>query len=171
MPTPQKAEKIENIRKNFEESAGIYFTRYTGMSVAQATDLRDRFREKDVLYNVSKNTLTRIGAQQAGFDNIEDLLTGQISIAFGKEDPSEPARVIKEFIKKGGSLEVMGILFEGERFEADRFDQLALLPSRNELIAKFINGLSQPMTKLASTLSGAMSKLVRTIDSVKNIKA
>jgi len=171
MPTPRKAEIIEELQKDFEESVSVYFTNYSGIDVPQATKLRDEFREKGVKYKVSKNTLARIAAHNAGYTNIDDFLTGQISISYGKDDPSDPARVIKEFNKKDGSLEVIGILFEGERFEADKFDELATLPTRNELITRFISGLNQPMTKLAATLQAPMVKLAGALDSLKNTKA
>ncbi len=170
MPTQRKAEIIETIQKDFEESVGIYFTNYSGLDVPQVTQLRDDFRDKSVKYRVSKNTLAKIAAHKAGFTNIDDFFTGQISIAYSKNDPSDPARVIKEFIKKNENLEVVGILFEGERFEADKFNDLAKLPTRDELIAKFISGLSQPMTKLAATLNASMTKLAGTLDSLRKIK-
>jgi len=166
MPTQVKADLIESIQKDFEGSKGIYFTNYKGLTVAEAGKLREEFRQKGIKYRVTKNTLTRIGAEKAGFTNVNDFLSGQVSISYSSDDPSEPARIIKEYLKKGENLEVLGILFEGERFEADKFSQLASLPTREELIGKFLNGLSQPMTKLAATLNGAMSKLAGTLDSL-----
>ena len=65
----------------------------------------------------------------------------------------------------------MGVLFEGEVFDPSKYVELANLPSRAELIAKFGSCLNQPMTTLASTLNGAMTKLAGTLDSLKNTKA
>ena len=172
MPTEQKTEIITKTAALFKESAGVYFTNYTGMNVAQATDLRKIFRENDVEYCVSKNTLTRIAAKDAGLDGkFDDILKGQIAIAYSKGDPTAPARVIKNFVKENSDcLDVVGVFFEGEVFDPSKYVELANLPSREELIGKFVFCLNQPMTMLASTLNGAMSRLVSTLDSLKNIK-
>ena len=50
MPTSQKAQIIAETSARFQESKGVYFTRYTGMSVLQATSLRKQFRENNIEY-------------------------------------------------------------------------------------------------------------------------
>jgi len=171
MPTPNKIQIVEETQKRFEESSGIYFTRYTGVNVTDITGLRDKFREQNVEYKVIKNTLVNIAAKNAGYDGLDDVLNGQIGIAFTAGDPSSPARVIKDFLKTGTALEVVGILFEGQQYASDKFGELANLPTREELLAKLLNGLQQPMTKLAATLNASMTKLAGTLDSLKNTKS
>ena len=172
MPTKQKAQIIDKISVKFKEANGIYITKYTGMNVSQATDLRKQFRESDVEYLVTKNTLTKIAAKNAGHEGkFEDILEGQIAIAYSNDDPTSPARIIKNFTNGNKDcLEVVGLFFEGEVFEPEKYKELANLPSREELLAKLVGGLSQPMTQLAATLNGAMSKLAATIDSLKHTK-
>jgi large subunit ribosomal protein L10 len=172
MPTPQKAQIIADTSVRFKESKGIYFTKYTGMNVSQATKLRKDFREDGVEYVVTKNTLTKLAAKEAGLEGkFDDILEGQIAIAYAKEDSTSPARVIKSFVKENKDcLDVVGVFFEGEVFDPSKYEELANLPSREELIAKFVGGLNQPMTKMAATLNGAMSKLAATLDSLKNTK-
>jgi len=174
MPNPQKTEIINDLTQKFQNSSGIYFTRYSGMNVAQATELRKQFRESDVSYFVSKNTLTKIAAKNAGYeDKLDDLLSGQIGIAYVSNDPTAPARVIRNFEKanKTATLEVVGLVFEGELFTPDKYKELADLPTRDELLAKFVGSINQPMTKLVGTLSGAMSKLSMVLSSLKANKS
>ena len=173
MPTPQKAQIIAETSARFQEAKGVYFTKYTGMNVLQATSLRKQFREENIEYVVTKNTLTKIAAKEAGLEGkFDDILEGQIAIAYSKGDATSPARVIKGFVKENEEcLDVVGVLFEGEVFDPSKYVELANLPSRKELIAKFASCLNQPMTTLASTLNGAMTKLAGTLDSLKNIKA
>ena len=79
MSTPEKTNIVDNLTKRFQNSSGIYFTRYSGMNVAQATELRKKFRESEVSYLISKNTLTKIAANNAGYeDRLNDFLNGQI---------------------------------------------------------------------------------------------
>lgn len=173
MPTPEKAKIIAETTARFQESKGVYFTKYTGMNVSQATNLRKEFRDNDIEYVVSKNTLTKIAAKDAGLEGkFDDILVGQIGIAYSMADPTSPARVIKGFVKDNKEcLDVVGVFFEGEIFDPSKYVELANLPSREELIAKFASCLNQPMTTLATTLNGAMTKLAGTLDSLKNTKA
>ena len=66
MPTEQKIKIVDILTQKFQNSSSVYLTKYTGMSVAQATDLRAQFRESDVSYYVAKNTLAKLAAKQAG---------------------------------------------------------------------------------------------------------
>lgn len=171
MPNPEKTKIVENIEEHFKNSSGIYFTKYTGLNVAQATRLRDKLRENNVIFKVTKNTLTKIAAKNSGYENINDFLVGQIGIAYSESDAAIPAKVIKKFNKpKEDNLEVVGVLFEGKRFESDQFDMLANLLTKEELFSKLLSGLQQPMEKLASTLSGSLTKLMYSLENLKQTK-
>jgi len=173
MPKTHKVEVVDQLTKKFDNSSGIYFTRYTGMDVGQATELRKQFRENGVTYLVSKNTLTKIAASNAGFDDkLNQFLQGQVGIAYSDIDPTSPARVINKFKKENKDIpEVLGLVFEGEIFSADKYKELADLPSRDELLARLVGGLNQPMSQLVGTLNAAMSKFIGVLTSLKEHKS
>lgn len=161
MANQQKIDIVNQAVDGFKNSQGIYFTRYTGMSVPQITELRKAFSNNSVNYKVIKNTLTKIAAKEAGYEGkFDELLENQVAIAFS-EDPVAPARVIKDFLKENeDSIEVIGVFFDGELYDAGKYKQLANLPSKEVLLGKFVSCLNSPMYGLASTLNGSMSKLV-----------
>ena len=68
-------------------------------------------------------------------------------------------------------MEVLGLVFEGEIYSADKYEELANLPGRGELLAMFASGLSQPMSKMVGTLNGAMYKLVGVLNGLKENKS
>ena len=174
MPNENKIKTVKEIEQKFKDSSALYFTKYSGMNVAQATKLRRSFTENSVEYKVTKNTLTKIAALNAGYEEseIDKFLDGQIAIAYSNDDPTAPARVIKKFIKETDdeNLQVVGLIFEGEFFEADKYKQLADLPSKEELLTKLVLSLNSPMTKLASSFNSVMSKMVTVLESVKSQK-
>ena len=101
MPNTHKIDIVEQLTNKFDSSSGIYFTCYTGMNVVQATELRKQFRESGVDYLVSKNTLTKLAATNAGYkDKLNDFFKGQVGIAYADKDPASPARVIKNYQKE-----------------------------------------------------------------------
>jgi len=170
MATENKIKIVEVAEQDFKSSPGIYFTNYTGMNVLQATELRKQFREKNVRYTVIKNTLSKIAAKNAGIEGLDDILLGQIGIAFSDEDPTAPARVIKDFKKDNDCLDVVGVYFDGQLFDPDKYKELASLPSKEELLGKFVGGLGYPMNTLASTLNSLMPKLLTALNEINKQK-
>ena len=111
MPNQVKLDIVEKSTGRLKEASGIYFASYTGMSVNQATEFRKLCRETNVNYSITKNTLIKIAAKNAGYeDQFNDMIRGQIAIATSIEDPVAPARIIKEFNKKNNDiLKVVGV--------------------------------------------------------------
>lgn len=172
MPNQVKLDIVEKSTSRLREASGIYFASYTGMNVNQATEFRKLCRGTSVEYSITKNTLIKIAAKNAGYNNqFNDILKGQIAIATSIEDPVAPARIIKEFNKKNNDvLTVVGVFVEGNLYDADKYKVLAELPTREELITQFASILNQPMTKLAGVLSATMRKLAGTLTSLKEQK-
>ena len=92
MPNQVKIDIVDKSASRLKEASGIYFTKYTGMNVIQDTKFRKICREKSVEYSVTKNTLIKIAAKNAGYESIfDEILEGQIGIATSIEDPIAPA--------------------------------------------------------------------------------
>ena len=172
MPNQIKLEIVEKSTDVLKEATGIYFAKYTGMNVVQATEFRKLCRETNVSYSITKNTLVKIAAKNAGYeDKFNDILQGQIGIATSIEDPVAPARIIKKFNKKHDDvLEVVGVCVEGNIYDSEKYKALADLPTREELIGKFAAMLNQPMTNLAGVLGATMRKFAGTLTSLKEQK-
>ncbi len=172
MPNEQKINVVKDTTEKLKKSSGVYFTRYTGINVQKITKLRKSFRDNDVDYSVTKNTLTRLAAKEAGFEGVfDDMLSGQIGIAYS-EDPTAPAKVIKEFKKENKELlEVLGLLFEGELYSSEKYKEFANLSTKEESLTKMVMMLNQPMTNLVSTFNGSFGKLLGVLNSLKDTKS
>jgi len=166
MSDENKIKIVEAAEERFKNSPGIYFANYTGMNVSQATELRKQFREKNVQFTVVKNTLNKIAAKNAGIEGIDDILLGQIAIAFSDEDPTAPAKVIKEFKKNNDCLDIVGVYFDGVLCDPDKYKELANLPTKEELLGKLVGGLNYPMNTLASTLNSLMPKFLTALNEI-----
>ena len=170
MSTEHKINVVKDTVKRFENSKGIYFTNYTGIDVKTITELRKSFRDSDVEYVVTKNTLTKRAAKEAGYENLDNILNGQIGIAFS-EDPTAPARIINDFKKENEDLlEVLGLIFDGELYPSEKYKEFANLPSKEESLTKIAMMLNQPLTKFASALNNSFTKLLSALENLKNTK-
>jgi large subunit ribosomal protein L10 len=171
MPSKANISKVEVLTEKFKNSSAMYFTKYTGMNVDSATKLRMDFISNDVDYYIAKNTLTRLAAKNAGYEEIfNSILSGQIGIAYAGSDPTAPAKVIKKFTKDNENFEVVGLYFDGTLYDPSKYKELADLPSREELLTKLVCGLNSPMTKVAISLNSVMSQLAGTLTSLKEQK-
>ena len=171
MPSQTNIEKVEKLTDKFKNSSALYFTKYTGMNVENATKLRMDFNDNGVDYHISKNTLTKIAAKNAGHENIfDEILSGQIGIAYAGDDPTAPARVLKEFSKEVECLEVVGLYFDGNLYDPSKYKELANLPTYDELLTKLVCGLNSQMTKVALVLNSTMSKLAGILTSLQEQK-
>jgi len=158
----EKAEIIDQIGEKLSEYPIVYLTNFEGLTVAQSNDLRGRFREAGVEYQVTKNTLARIALDRIeGKDALEDFFPWPTAIAFS-EDPAKPARVLQEFLEEEGlerpELKVAWI--EGELYDdPEALDTLADLKSREELIGEIIGRLLSPAQNLVGSLQGPGQRL------------
>ena len=121
MPNEHKINVVKDTSEKIKNSTGIYFTKYSGIDVPTITKLRKSFRENDVDFTVTKNTLTKLAAKDAGYEGLfDDILNGQIGIAYSN-DPTAPAKVIKDFKKENEDLlEIIGLFFDGKLYSSDR---------------------------------------------------
>jgi len=165
----EKAEIIDQIGEKLREYSILYLTNFEGLTVAQSNDLRGRFREAGVDYQVTKNTLARIALDRIeGKDALEEFFSGPTAIAFS-EDPAKPARVIQDFVAEEDvdrpELKVAWI--EGEMYDdPEALDTLADLKSRKELIGEIVGLLQSPAQNVVGSLQGGGERLAGLIQSL-----
>ncbi len=160
MPSVKNINSVKELSVKLDKAKAIYFTDYLGLDVVSVTKLRKNFVEKDVEFTVAKNTLIKLAAKEVGISGVDEFLEGPTAIAFGYDDPTGPARVIKEFLKDFDKPSVKGMIFDGEIFTSDQFDKIANLPSKEQLLSKLVGMLNSPMSKLSSVLNSSVSGLL-----------
>lgn len=167
----EKAELIDEIGEKLDEYPIIYLTNFSGLTVAQSNDLRGRFREAGVDYQVTKNTLAQIALDRLeGMTALEEFFHGPTAVAYS-EDPAKPARVIQDFVEdedvERPELKVAWI--EGELYEGpDALDTLADLKSREELIGEIVGLLRSPAQNIVGGLTGSGQTLAGILKSLSD---
>ena len=165
----RKDASVAELTKNFEDSAAVLLTEYRGLTVAQLKELRNSIRQ-DAEYAVVKNTLTKIAAQRAGVEGLDDELKGPSAIAFVHGDPVAVAKGLRAFAKANPLLVIKGGYFDGAALTADEVNKLADLESREVLLAKLAGAMKASLTKAAYVFNALPSKAVRTVDALREKK-
>ena len=171
MPNKKNIEEVKELSKTLSKATAIYFTEYHGLSVSDMTRLRSEFFKVEVDYRVAKNTLIKLAAKENDIGGVDNLLKGSTAMAISYDEPVSPAKVIKEFNKDNDLPKVKGILFEGEFMPGDQFSRLADLPSKDELLGKFVGLLSSPMQKLVSTLNAPAQNVLGVLSNLSEKKS
>lgn len=168
----QKREQVAAITEKIRNAESVVVVSYTGVTVAEITALRNKFRDAGVEYVVLKNTLVRRAMDDLGIKEFDDLLVGPSAFAFGMKDAVAPAKILSDYIaeSKSNRFAIKAGLVEGHYMDPKGIDALAKLPSREVLIAKVMGSLNAPVTNLVGVLSATLRSLVYAVDAVRKQK-
>lgn len=148
-----KAQKVNEIKEKMQKAKSLVLVNYQGINVEQDTALRSTLRKNNVEYKVYKNTMVTRAAQELGIEGMEQYLEGPVSMAFGYDDETTAAKLIADFAKASKKLEIKGGYVDGKVYDADLMNQLAKIPSKEVLIAKFLGSIKSPLSNLVYMLN------------------
>ncbi len=158
----KKPEIVQEVSEKLKRSQIAIVTDYRGLTVSQMTDLRRRLRKQGIEYQVVKNTLAGMAADQVGKSGLLPYLEGPTAIAFGFDNPADPPKVLLEFQKTGEdvSLKIKGGILGERPLTAQEVSTIAKLPSKEELVGRLMGQLQAPITGLVTVLNGNLRGLV-----------
>lgn len=153
-----KEAKVAEIKEKLEKAQGVVLANYQGLTVEEDTALRKTLREAGVEYKVYKNNLVILAAKELGIQGLDEYLEGPVSIAFGYEDATAPARVLHTFAKDHKKLELKAGMVDGTIYNKTEVEKLATIPSKEVLIAKLLGSFKAPLSNLAYLLNAIKEK-------------
>ena len=148
----EKQAVIDEIKGKLDRAQSAVVIDYLGITVKQADDMRKKLRDANVDYTVYKNSLVNRAIEGTKYEVLKDVLSGPSAFAFSYDDAIAPARVISGIIKEYKKMDFKAGVIEGTFYDADGVKTIASLPSRDELIAKFMGSIQSPISKFARTL-------------------
>lgn len=159
----RKQEIVDELVGLLENANGVYLVDFTFMTVAETYKFRKVVHEKGLVYRVAKNTLIERAADKLGkFSIPSSSLIGQTGLVISCDDPTAPAKVIKEFFDKSEKPKLKAAFLEGQYYDGSQLKTIASLPTRPELIAGILGSLNAP----ASGIVGAINAVMRDVASV-----
>lgn len=154
----QKKKAVAEIVEKLNNSVSGVLVEYSGVSVADDTALRKELREAGVDYTVVKNTLLSRAAEQAGLDELKDVLSGTTALAVSKEDHAAPARITKKFAKTHEGYNIKSGYLDGKVVDLDTINQLADLPTYDVLMSTVCAALNAPISAFARVIQAVVDK-------------
>ena len=149
---------VAEISELLNGAASAVVVDYRGLTVAQDTELRKQLREAGVTYKVYKNTMIKRAAEGTDFAALDPDLEGPTAIAVSKDDATAPARILAKFAKTAPALEIKAGVVEGTFYDENGMKAIAAVPSREELLSKFLGSIQSPITNFARVLNQIAEK-------------
>lgn len=171
MPTQLKEDTVTEIKDRFARATGVILVDYRGLSVKELQGLRRKLRESGSELRVYKNTLTEIAMRELAMPDLGSLLEGPSAFTFCYGDPVAPAKALVAFQKEHHALELKGGFIEHSVTDAAGVKALAALPSREELVAKLLGTMMNPVGGFVRVLAGPAGAFVRVLQSIADQKA
>jgi large subunit ribosomal protein L10 len=166
----EKAQAISDFTEGIGSATNAFVLDFKGITVPQVTELRKQVRESGSHYVVIKNTLALIAVKDTPLTKLTGHFSGMTAVAYNTTDAVALAKVLTKFAKDVPTVQFKGAMLGGQVVAATEIQNIANLPSRDELISKLLYLLQSPIRGLATVLAANIRNLAVVIDQVRQQK-
>ena len=170
MNRDDKAQEIAQLQSEIGKATNAFLIDFKGITVPQVTELRKQVRESGSHYVVIKNTLALIAVKDTPLTKLTGHFSGMTAVAYNTTDAGGLAKVLTKFAKEVPTVQFKGAMLGGQVVAASEIQNIANLPSREELVAKLLFMLQSPIRGLATVLAANIRNLAVVIDQVRQQK-
>jgi len=153
MSNPDKKIIIDGVLERVNASPYLIVVDYTGLTVTQFTELRNRLGAAGAKALVAKNSYVKKALAEAGLPDIAESLVGQTAFITGDSEVFAAAKVVKNFEKEFKKPEFKIGILDGAILSADKLKSIADIPSREAVLAQLLGLINEPATRIARVLN------------------
>ena len=162
MDRNQKTDLVNSLHDTFEGAASVVIVHCIGLTVAESTDLRNKMRNENCNFKVTKNRIARIALKDTKYQHMDTMFKGPTAIGSSK-DPVMAAKILVDFAKENEKLVIVGGGLEDKSLSKTDVEALAKLPSLTDLRGKLVGLLQAPASKILRLSMEPASQVLRTI--------
>jgi large subunit ribosomal protein L10 len=159
----QKEETVVKLQEKLKLAKALVFTDYQGMTMKQLSELRGKLRETNAEFTITKNTLMNIALPTQEFE-------GPTATLFAYDDEISPIKVLVKALKDSGIGKIKSGYLGTNSLDSSKIQQLATLPSKDELRAKTVGALVAPLQGILSVLQGNLRNLVYALSEIQKLR-
>ncbi len=164
----QKESSLKQLTEQLDNK-GVVFFNYGSLNMQQFQDLRGRMRAESGKLTVAKRNLLLLALKNKNIEVDATTVTGPVAVAVGTDEVA-PARIVAKFKKDNEQVELYGGLLENAFIDKAQVEQMATLPSRQELLAKVVGSMNAPLSGMVNVLAGNLRGLVNVLNAIKDKK-
>ncbi len=166
MKREDKAQAISEFNETIGKATNAFLIDFKGITVPQVTELRKQVRETGSEYIVVKNTLALIAVKDSPLKTLEKQFSGMTAVAYNTTDAVALAKALTKFAKDVPTVQFKGAMLNGQIVPASEIQNIASLPSREELVAKLLFILQSPIRGLVTVLNANIRNLAVVLDQI-----
>jgi large subunit ribosomal protein L10 len=165
-----KEKLIAEYQEGLATAPHAFLLGFKGITVPQATELRNRVRATGGEYLVVKNNLALRAIDSTALAALEEHFVGPTAVVYSDKDPVLLAKALTDYAKEVPAIEFKAGMVERRAVAAGQIKEIAQLPSRKELVAKLLFLLQSPIVRFARVLAAVPQSLVVVLDQVRKQK-
>ena len=163
----QKQKILDDLKEKIEKQKSMVFVDFTGLKVKDFSNFRKKLKATGNEITVAKKTLLGISFKKANLDIEIKKIKGEIAAIFGLKDEFSPAKIAFQFSQENTNLKILGGFFENQFREAEKIIELAQLPSKEELLARFVGSIQAPVSNFVYALQYNIKGLLYLLTKIK----
>lgn len=160
----QKQQDLDALKQELGSSKNVFLTGYEKLKVSQDYELRKTIRGAGGKYKVIKNTLAEKAAEGTGAEGLVKGLKGMTSMAWTDGDPVALAKALTKYAKDNPSFTFKAGMVEGRVIDVKSINDLATMPSKEEIFAKLLWVINAPAQQLVTCINGVGRNLAVVVD-------
>jgi large subunit ribosomal protein L10 len=160
----EKQQDLDKLKTELARVSTVILSTFQGITVEDDTKLRRAVQAAGGKYKVVKNTLAERAGQGTPAQDLLKNLSGTNSIAYTQADPVALAKALTKIAKDVPAFQFKSGVVEGRVINIAEIQQLANLPSKEELISKLMFLLNAPTQRITSALNGLPRNLAVTVN-------
>jgi large subunit ribosomal protein L10 len=167
--TKEKKKKIlEQLKEKIEKQKIMIFVDFTGLKNKDFFALRKKLRELGNDMKVAKKTLINLALKEKDL-NVVDVrkMLGEVAVIFGMKDEITGAKIVYEFSRENKNLKILGGILEKNFIGPEKIEELAKLPTKEELLAKLVSDISAPISNFVYVLKSIPQSLVFVLSQIQ----
>ena len=170
MNREEKEKSIAELEAEIGQATNAFLIEFKGITVPQVTELRKQVRQTNSSYVVVKNTLAIIAVKDSPLVQLRDKFSGPTAVVYNSTDAVGLAKALTKFAKDIPHLQFKGAMLNGQIVPASEIQNIANLPSREELIGKLLYLMQHPIRGLVTVLAANIRNLAVVIDQIAKQK-
>lgn len=168
----QKSAQVAEYSQRLQNYTTFFVVKPLGVNPNESTKLKKELSKLGSSYNVVKNTLFKVALKDASFEGAEFFDHNEHAVIFADgKTISESAKAIQAFVEDTKKAEIVGGVLDNKVIAASQVEQLAKLPSKDVMIAQFLNVINAPMTGLVRVLNGNIQEFLYALNAIKEAKS
>lgn len=169
MKREEKAQAISDY-ESIGQATNAFLIDFKGITVPQVTELRKQVRETGSRYIVVKNTLALIAVKDSPLKTLEKQFSGMTAVAYNRTDAVALAKALTKFAKDVPTVSFKGAMLNGQIVPASQIQNIASLPSREELVSKLLFLMQSPIRGLVTVLNANIRNIAVVLDQIAKQK-